>query len=272
MAANSQIPFTLRPWPTGDKKPQNLTEFISRVNAQPGGFRDLREADLRREIQAKQEGRLEDDGASSSEEEEDDDDEEAEAVKGKTAAVAREEFLRNISIASHYASQAVDTISLFLSKESPVHASATLSPALRDSVGIGTLGASRLKDPLVTQAQIQNDLSIATGWRVMGINNMVDSVLAAAERLEKEIELETKYWADVLAVSDDGWTVCALPQDRHILGVRFGFAESAPDFRDNSIAPLIRNDDGTIRLGVGKAGGGSQRPNTRRRAVERQGS
>jgi mediator of RNA polymerase II transcription subunit 17, fungi type len=96
MAANSQIPFTLRPWPTGDKKPQNLAEFISRVNAQPGGFRDLREAELRREIQAKQEGRLEEDGISSSEEEDEDDDEEAEAAKGKTAAVAREEFLRNI--------------------------------------------------------------------------------------------------------------------------------------------------------------------------------
>lgn len=96
MASNNQTPFTLRPWPTGDKKPQNLTEFISRVNAQPGGFRDLREADLRREIEAKQEGRLEDDGTSSSGEEDDDDEDEAEAAKGKTAAVAREEFLRKI--------------------------------------------------------------------------------------------------------------------------------------------------------------------------------
>ncbi|KAJ8121047.1 hypothetical protein O1611_g10202 [Lasiodiplodia mahajangana] len=154
---------------------------------------------------------------------------------------------------------AVDTVSLLLSKESPVQASTTISPGLRDAVGIGTLGASKLKDPPTTAAQTQNDLSIATGWRVMGINNMVDSVLAAAERLEKEIENETKYWADVLAVSDDGWTVCALPQEQHTLGVRFGFAESAPDFRNNSIAPLIRNDDGTVRLGVGKAGGGSQR-------------
>lgn len=259
MASNNQTPFTLRPWPTGDKKPQNLTEFISRVNAQPGGFRDLREADLRREIEAKQEGRLEDDGTSSSGEEDDDDEDEAEAAKGKTAAVAREEFLRKISIASHYASQAVDTISLFLSKETPVQAGTTLSPALRDSVGIGTLGASKLKEPLATEAQIQHDLSIATGWRIMGINKMVDSVLAAAERLEKEMELETKYWADVLAVSDDGWTICALPQERHTLGVRFGFAESAAEFRDNSIAPLIRNDDGTIKLGVEKAGAGSQR-------------
>ncbi|KAI0101388.1 subunit 17 of mediator complex-domain-containing protein [Nemania sp. FL0031] len=265
MAAHNQIPFALRPWPTGDKKPQNLAEFFSRMNTQPGGFRDLREDDLRREMQAKQQGQLNNGGTSSSDEggdedeDEDEDGAEGEAAKGKTAAVAREEFLRNINGASTLAMYAVDTVSLLLSKESPVQASTTISPGLRDAVGIGTLGASKLKDPPTTPAQIQNDLSVATGWRVMGINNMVDSVLAAAERLEKEIEFETKYWADVLAVSDDGWTVCALPQEQHTLGVRFGFAESAPDFRNNSIAPLIRNDDGTIRLGVGKAGGGSQR-------------
>ncbi|KAI1116632.1 subunit 17 of mediator complex-domain-containing protein [Nemania sp. NC0429] len=258
MAANSQTAFSLRPWPTGDKKPQNLAEFISRVNAQPGGFRNLNEAKLRQEIQAGQQGRIEeDDAANSSEEEEDDDD--AEEVKGKTAAVAREEFLRNIDFAHQSAMLALDSISLLLSKENPVQAGTTLSPALRDLVGIGTLGASKLKEPNVTEALIQNDLSVATGWRIMGINSMVDSVLAAAERLEKEIELETKYWADVLAVSDDGWTVCALPHESYTLGVRFGFSESASDFRNGSIAPLIRNDDGSIKLGVGRLGGGSQR-------------
>ncbi|KAI1178969.1 subunit 17 of mediator complex-domain-containing protein [Nemania sp. FL0916] len=256
MAANNQAPFSLRPWPTGDKEPQNLADFIVRVNGQPGGFRGLSETQLRREIQAKEQGLLEDNGSNSSEEEDDD---EAEEGGGKTAAVAREEFLRNIDFAHQTAMLALDSISLLLSKESPVQAGATLSPALRELVGIGTLGASKLKEPNVTEAQIQHDLSVATGWRVMGINNMVDSVLAAAERLEKEIELETKYWADVLSVSEDGWTVCALPQEPHTLGVRFGFAESAPDFRNNSIAPLIREDDGAIRLGVGKVGGGSQR-------------
>lgn len=154
---------------------------------------------------------------------------------------------------------ALDSISLLLSKENPVQAGTTLSPALRDLVGIGTLGASKLKEPNITEAQIQNDLSVATGWRVMGINSMVDTVLASAKRLENEIELETKYWADILAVSDDGWTVCALPQEPYTLGVRFGFSESASEFKNSSIAPLIRNDDGSIKLGVGRLGGGSQR-------------
>ncbi|KAI1351110.1 subunit 17 of mediator complex-domain-containing protein [Xylaria sp. FL0043] len=260
MAGNNQTPFSLRPWPTGDKKPQNLAEFIARVNAQPGGFRELNEAELRREIQTKQQGTLEDDDVDGSvEEDEEEEQEETEEVKGKTAIVAREEFLRNIEFAHQSAMLALDSISLLLSKEAPVQAGTTLSPALRDLVGIGTLGASKLKEPNITEAQIQDELAVATGWRVMGINDMVDSVLAAAERLEKEIELETKYWADILAVSDDGWTVCALPSEPHTLGVRFGFAESTAEFRNSSIAPLIRNDDGSIKLGVGKVGGGSQR-------------
>ncbi|KAI1427183.1 subunit 17 of mediator complex-domain-containing protein [Xylaria sp. FL1777] len=263
MTGNNQTPFSLRPWPTGDKKPQSLAEFIARVNSQPGGFRNLSESQLRREIQAQQQGTHGDDSVGGSDEEDDDDDDdeddEVEGAKGKTAIAAREEFLRNIEFAHQSAMLALDSISLLLSKEAPVQAGTTLSPALRDLVGIGTLGASKLREPNVTEAQIQDDLSVATGWRVMGINDMVDSVLAAAERLEKEIELETKYWADILAVSDDGWTVCALPQEPHTLGVRFGFAESAAEFRNSSIAPLIRNDDGTIKLGVGKIGGGSQR-------------
>lgn len=154
---------------------------------------------------------------------------------------------------------ALDSVSLLLSKDTPVQAGTTLSVALRELVGIGTLGASKLREPNVTEAQIQGELAVATGWRVMGVNNTVDSVLAAAERLAKEVELETKYWADVLAVSEGGWTVCALPQEKHTLAVRFGFAESASEFSNGSIAPLIRNDDGTIKLGVGKVGGGSQR-------------
>ncbi|KAI1436990.1 subunit 17 of mediator complex-domain-containing protein [Xylaria sp. CBS 124048] len=259
MTSNTQTPFSLRPWPTGDKKPKGVGEFLARVNANSSGFRLLNEAQLRQEILAKQQERLEDGDMEDSSDEEEEEEEVKNEPKGKTALAARDEFLLNIENAHQHAMMALDIVSLLLSKESPVQAGATVSPHLRELVGIGTLGASKLKESNITEAQMHNDLSVATGWRVMGINNMADSVLAAAERLEKEIELETKYWADVLAVSDDGWAVCALPQEPHTLGVRFGFAESAPDYRDNSIAPLIRNDDGTIKLGVGKVGSGSQR-------------
>jgi mediator of RNA polymerase II transcription subunit 17 len=65
----------------------------------------------------------------------------------------------------------------------------------------------------------------AKGWKVQSLNNAVDSILESATRLEKEIEKETKYWEQILAVSDAGWALCRLPNEKHTLGVRFGFSE-----------------------------------------------
>ncbi|KAI1772702.1 subunit 17 of mediator complex-domain-containing protein [Hypoxylon cercidicola] len=255
MTTPNVSPFSLRPWPIGDKKPKNLGEFIARVNAERGGFRNVTEAQLREEIAAQEDGRVEIERSSDEEEEE----EETDADKTKNIVEARDEVLRNLEVAHQSAMLCLDFVSLLLSKEKPSDTSLPLSEALRERVGIGTLGASKLKESNVTEARRHDDRAIATGWRLMGINNMVDSVVAAAEKLEKEMELETKYWADVLAVSENGWAVCALPQEPHTLGVRFGFAESAPEFRNSSIAPLRRNDDGTVRMDLGRVGKGSQR-------------
>ncbi|KAI0475836.1 subunit 17 of mediator complex-domain-containing protein [Xylariaceae sp. FL0804] len=254
MASNAS-PFSLRPWPVGDKKPKTLAEFIARVNAQPGGFRSIDEAKLRAQIREEEEDAMDVDGEQGSS----DSEEEADTDSSRGIIATREEVLKNIEVAHQSALLGLDFVSLLLSKEAPVQASTTLSPALRDLVGIGTLGASKLHQSNVTPAQTQDDIAVATGWRIMGNTGMMDSVLASAQRLEKEMELETKYWADVLAVSDDGWAVCSLPQDPHTLGVRFGFSESAAEFRNNSIAPLRRKDDGTSQLALSRVGGGSQR-------------
>ncbi|KAH7037101.1 subunit 17 of mediator complex-domain-containing protein [Microdochium trichocladiopsis] len=263
-------PFSLRPWPTGDKKPKNLAEFVARVHAEPGGFRSVTEDKLRDDIKALDDtaGLDQPDSSSSDDDSDDGDDETKDDEDTKDAIAARDEFFRSCDHAHQSAMLALDAISLLLSKEMPVQAGTTLSTALRDAVGIGTLGASKLHDSNVTEARTKNDLTVATGWRVMGLNKMVDSVMAAAERLEKEMELEAKYWADVLAVSDKGWAVCSLPQDQHTLGVRFGFSEAAPEFRDQSLAPLRRQDDGTVRLDTSRVGRGSQRI---RVSVERNG-
>ncbi|KAH8661941.1 subunit 17 of mediator complex-domain-containing protein [Xylariales sp. PMI_506] len=243
----SAPPFSLRPWPTGDKKPKNLQEFIARVNYERGGFRHVSEEDLREEIKAKGEGRVEatsneSDGESDSEDEDDKD------KKKNPMEKAAYTFNENINKAQDNALLALDFVSLLLSKEMPNQANATLSTFVRDKVGFGVLGATKLQDSNITPARLKDDMSVATGWRLMGINKMVDSVVASAERLEKEISLETKYWADVLAVSEKGWSIASLPREPHTLGVRFGFAEAVPEFRDINIAPLRRNDDGTVRL------------------------
>ncbi|RYO88376.1 hypothetical protein DL766_003055 [Monosporascus sp. MC13-8B] len=257
MASTDPTRFSLRPWPIGDKKPKTLNEFVTRVNFERHGFYNVTEDKLHEEISAQEQDamRIEDEGLASPSESED----EADGEKSKSVIVAREEFLRNLDSAHQHTMMTLDFVSLLLSKEIPNQAGNSLSPALRDMAGIGTLGASKLKDSNLTEARIEDDLAVATGWRLMEIDKMVDSAMAAAEKLEREIALETRYWADVLAVSENRWAVCPLPHEPQTLGVRFGFSEAAPEFRNNSIAPLRRNDDGTARLATGRIGGGSQR-------------
>lgn len=129
---------------------------------------------------------------------------------------------------------ALDSVSLLLSKEMPVQASTTMSPMLREYVGIGTLGAEKLAAPNTTAAGRQDHKLVQTGWKLDDISRTADSVLSSAARLQKEISLETKYWAEVLAVSERGWSVSRLPHERHTLGVTFGFSEGELEALDTA--------------------------------------
>lgn len=120
---------------------------------------------------------------------------------------------------------ALEFISLLLSKDAPVQASLSLSQDLQTMVGVKTLGADKVAASRITDAQKQDNNKVAKGWKIQNLDKTVDSILASAIRLEKEIEHETKYWEQVLAVSEKGWAVCRLPNQKHILGVRFGFSE-----------------------------------------------
>lgn len=46
--------LSLRPFPISDTKPKSLADFITRINSQPGGFRDVDEDKLRQEQLAQQ--------------------------------------------------------------------------------------------------------------------------------------------------------------------------------------------------------------------------
>lgn len=154
---------------------------------------------------------------------------------------------------------ALDFVSLLLSKEDPAQASMTLSPALRDLVGMGVLSADKLTKSNITEARLQEHKTVATGWKFADIDKTVDSVMKAASRLQKEITVETKYWAEVLAVSERGWTITQVPNEPGNLGVRYGFSEAAPDFRNTSLAPMRRSEDGTVDLDCGAIIGESKR-------------
>ncbi|OTB07456.1 hypothetical protein M426DRAFT_8825 [Hypoxylon sp. CI-4A] len=264
MAATTN-PFTFRCWPVGDKGPKDMGEFITRINAERGGFRNVVQADLRQEISVEETDVMDVDEASDSE---DDDSEALEADKSYSAINAREELLMDLEAAHQSTMLCLDFISLLSSKVPPppnmqksakTWAGDTVSPVVKEIVGISTIGATKLKTSGYNEKREEEDLAVATGWRIGSGINVQTNIDSAAEKLEKELALETKYWDDILAVSDNGWAVGPLPHEPHTLGVRFGFAESAAEFKNSSIAPLRRNDDGSVRLEIGRVGRGFQR-------------
>lgn len=119
----------------------------------------------------------------------------------------------------------LDSLSLLLSKQSPTQAGLTLSQQLREMVGIGTLGADRLDEPMVNPHKAEDEEEVALGWTLMQINETRDAAEAAGKLLQREVEAESKYWEDVVAVKRCGWSICRVPRSRDMLGVRFGFSE-----------------------------------------------
>ncbi|TVY33593.1 Mediator of RNA polymerase II transcription subunit [Lachnellula subtilissima] len=244
----NEFPISLKSWPSSNSNdPTSLPTLIQRINFERGGFRDISEESLRQEIaESEAEGSNGEDDGSSEEEEGDE-----EADRMKELMTARDEMLVQLEAAHHGAAFALDFVSLLLSKDTPIQAGLSMTPQLREMVGTGTLGADKIHASRVTDTQKENNRRVAKGWKIQNLNKTVDTILESATRLEKEMETETKYWEQVLAVSENGWAVCRLPNEKHTLGVRFGFLEAAPAFRNQSLAALRRNPDGSISLDQG---------------------
>ncbi|KAK4102955.1 hypothetical protein N658DRAFT_495031 [Parathielavia hyrcaniae] len=251
-------PFMLQPRTAPPQGPQSIREFIQRLNAEPGGFRTLNAAELRRELDANQNGDHDDHDVDMTGDSSDAEvDEDAET---KDITAAREEILRTIQQSHQTSMFALDFVSLLLSKENPAQAVTTFSPGLRDMVGIGTLGATLLEAPTVmTQKRVPDNKMVAIGKRLMDLMKAADAALAASKRLQREILLETKYWSMVLGVSENGWQTFRLPHEPQTMGVKFGFSNTAPEFKNSGIAPMRRAKDGSVWLEHGLMGRGSKR-------------
>lgn len=147
-------------------------------------------------------------------------------------------------------------MSLLLSKEAP-RAEASISPFLKSAVPTGSLDFDRSQASQPTQAQEEQIKTVATGWNLTSLNSAADKLLGAAQRLEKEMEKETKYWNQILSVSQKGWSTCRMPRERHTVGVRFGFSEAAPVFSGRGLAALRPDAGGDIVLDQGLSATGN---------------
>ena len=120
---------------------------------------------------------------------------------------------------------ALDFVSLLLSKDTPRQAEISMSPHLKQSVPVSSLGLDITRLPQPSETEKRDAQLVSQGWKLEGLASAADSLLRSASRLEHEIEQETTYWGQILSVKQQGWSICRLPRERHTLGVRYGFVE-----------------------------------------------
>lgn len=120
---------------------------------------------------------------------------------------------------------ALDFVSLLLSKDTPRQAELSMSQHLKQHVPLGSLGAEKVQAQQESPEMIKDQELVCKGWKLQSLNTAADALIKSATRLETEIEQETRYWEEILAIDKKGWALCRLPRERHTLGVRFGFLE-----------------------------------------------
>lgn len=250
-----QLSLSLQAFPTVDKDKESLKYLISRINQQKGSFRNVTEQSLEEEIQAQEAGKTDTDDQDTIETVE-----KVEDVKTKQEEVtkARKDVIKQMGQACNESAQALDFVSLLLSKHAPAAAQTTLSSFLQQTVPLGSLGGEVVQAPQVSEAEKHNQDLVSIGWRMQSLNGAADSLLKSAARLEEEMGRETTYWDQILAVKEKGWSLSRLPREKHTLGVRYGFAEAYADFRDRGLAALRRDPDGNVSLDRGLRSSGDQ--------------
>ena len=123
-----------------------------------------------------------------------------------------------------------------------------MSPFLKGNVPTSSLMAEAISQPATQASKAENDRLTSAGWKIQSLNSAADTVLAAAKKLEREMTLETRYWNQVNSIREHDWSICRLPREKQILGLRFGFLEAPTEFRDKGLAPLRRREDGSVDL------------------------
>ena len=237
--------ISLQPWPkTSAVDGEILRTTLDRIYAQKGHFRHITEESLEKELQ----NETGDDTKSDASEEQSVE----EAAKGEVDAFnkAKLEMIKQVSIAHNAAYQALDFVSLLLSKDAPQRANISLSPFMKQKVPPGILTYDIWPSAAPSPAQQEAQMTAARGWRMKSLSSSANKLSEAAARLEKDLKKETNYWEQVLSVTEKGWSVRKVDpeRNRHTLGVQFGSLEAGPQFRGRGFAALETDEDGSVIL------------------------
>ncbi|KAI0608607.1 Mediator of RNA polymerase II transcription subunit 17 [Pyrenophora tritici-repentis] len=241
----------LRPWPAPKKEEltqEDLLFKIEQLASERGHLRNITEQSLQEDIDA---GKNAPGHGSDAEQRE------------KVLKVGMEMY-SHLEWAKFAANNALDLVSLILSQDPNKRSLNFFSPTfqeqgLKQGIPLGSFGVSKENhEHRVRKPEEQHRLqdlearqeAVAQGARMGALDSSVDEILKAAKNLEKQIRRETKYWHEIVTVSDKGWPIQRLRQNvRHApFGVRYGLPEASDHFKARGFAPLQMDKDGSIIL------------------------
>ncbi|KAH7380639.1 subunit 17 of mediator complex-domain-containing protein [Pyrenochaeta sp. MPI-SDFR-AT-0127] len=256
---------TLRPWPSQQKEEQSqqdLLQQIHQLTLERGHLRDITESSLQEEINAGKNIPGEaTDGARKADKEN-----ETPSKQEMLEKIfnAQREMHSHLEWAKFAAENALDLLSLVLSQDPNKRSATSFSPTFREvglnqGIPFGSFGLSRENHEFHVRKQDEvhrlrehgeKQEIVAKGSRMEALDSAADEILKAAKELEKEVRRETKYWQEIVSVSDKGWPIQRLRQNaRHVpFGVRYGLPEASDHFKARGFAPLHMDKDGSIIL------------------------
>ncbi|ETN38271.1 uncharacterized protein HMPREF1541_06302 [Cyphellophora europaea CBS 101466] len=236
MSTKIRVPVDI---PQGDAATSgDLSVRINQIFVQKGPFRNITEQTVALDPDTD-----EDDSPT---DQEDDADNETREERLEVLAKSREELYAEIHRGTLQCNQALDFISLFLSKHSRA-AQGTFSDTLRQSMKPGMFDSHILEDARYAPT-IRPVAELSKGWRTEGFASASNALTSASERLKKESQRQSSFWQQVADVGQEGWKVCRHPRDRRAMGVHFGMTESAPQFRNQGFAKLYQDSESDVHL------------------------
>ena len=216
----------------------NLTSRITQIFEQKGPFRNITEDGLAAESDSS-----ETDSDNGQDVQRDD------SVENKTEeqiAKQRLELYDAIAQGTIQVNSALDFISMLLSQKS-VMAQGSFSPALKQAVQPGMFDSLVLPEGQVAQ-NIDSLAEISKGWKSKAFATASTDLLEASKRLQNSAERESSFWSQVAVVGGKGWKASRHPRSSRVIGVHYGLAESAPQFRNRGFALLRQNADSAVYL------------------------
>ena len=99
-----------------------------------------------------------------------------------------------------------------------------MSPALKAAVPLGALGGARI----FPQTQQKPDLAVSIGWKKSALEGASQTLIAAADRLARNVGETGRFIDRVLEIRAAGWAIVQMPAgggeaQQGVLKVYYGF-------------------------------------------------